>query len=236
MADRPFGHPQPLNAPQIHVLADGGDGVGNRLADGSPSHVMGSEHRLGVDVRRLVERDRENAAHQALKVIIAGHEIGLGIDLDHHADIVLDRDADKAVGGDAPAFLGGLGEAFLAQPVDGGLDIASRFGQRVLAVHHARAGLLAQILDQPSGDRSHRLSSHSLGPARNKSAQHLPSGAQRPGQTAARPTVQSRPDDYSAAISKRACSLQLSRAMRPLNLRSASSLAASSSFIAASCQ
>ena len=116
---------------------------------------MGAEHRLGVDLGRLVQRHRDDAAHQRLEVVVAGDEIGLGIDLDHDADIVLDRDADEAVGGDAPALLGRLGEALLAQPVDRGLDVAVRLAQRVLAIHHARAGLLAQILDQPGGDRSH---------------------------------------------------------------------------------
>ena len=131
---------------------------------------MRAEHRLGIDVRRLVERNGENSANEPLKIVVARDEVGLGIDLDDHADIVLDCDADEAVGGDAPALLGRLGEALLAQPVDGGLDVAVRLGQRVLAIHHARAGLLAQILDQPSGDRSHRISSCPLEPAPRKAA------------------------------------------------------------------
>ncbi len=166
MPDRAFGDAKPLDAAQRHVLADRGDGVGDRLGDRAAAHVMRAEHRPDVDVGRVIERDRDDAAHQSLEVVVAGDEIGLGIDLDDDADIVLDRDADEAVGGDAPALLGGLGEALLAQPVDGGLDVAARLGQRVLAIHHARAGLLAQILDQPGGDRSHRFPSCSREPAR----------------------------------------------------------------------
>ena len=64
----------------------------------------------------------------------------------------LNGDADEALGGDAAALLGGLGEALLAQPVDRRLDVALGLVQRVLAVHHARAGLFAQILDQCGGD------------------------------------------------------------------------------------
>ena len=33
-------------------------------------------------------------------------------------------DGDEALGGDAAGLLGGLGKALLAQPVDGGLDVA----------------------------------------------------------------------------------------------------------------
>ena len=103
----------------------------------------------------MVERDREHAAHQRLEVVVAGDEVGLGIDLDHDADIVLDRDADETLGRHAPALLGGLGQAFLAQPVDRRLDVAVGLVQRVLAIHHARAGLFAQILDQSRGNRRH---------------------------------------------------------------------------------
>ena len=63
--------------------------------------------------------------------------------------------ADQAFGSDAAGLLGGRGEALLAQPVDGLLDIAGDFGQRALAIHHAGAGLLAQVLDQGGGDLCH---------------------------------------------------------------------------------
>ncbi len=159
VADRALGHPEALRPAQRHVLADGRDGVGDRFGDRAAAGVMRAQNRLGVDTRGLVERDRQNAAHQRLKVVIAGDEIGLGIDLDDDADVVLDRDADQPVGRYAPALLGRLGETFLAQPVDRRLDIAVRLAQRVLAIHHSRAGLLAQILDQPSGDRRHRFPS-----------------------------------------------------------------------------
>ena len=98
-------------------------------------------------------RDREHAAHQRLEVVVAGDEIGLGIDFDDDAEIGFDGDADEALGGDAAALLGRLGEALLAQPVDGRLDVAVGLAERVLAIHHAGAGLLAQVLHQRGGDR-----------------------------------------------------------------------------------
>ncbi len=120
---------------------------------------MAAEHGRGVDVGRLVERHRDHAAHEPLEVVVAGDEVGLRIDLDDHADKILDGDPDEPVGRDPAALLGGLGEALLAQPVDRGLDVAVGLGQRVLAVHHAGAGLLAQVLDQPRRDRSHKIPS-----------------------------------------------------------------------------
>ncbi len=238
MANRALRDAQAMNASQGDVLADGGDGVGDRLVNRAPAHVMRPEDRLGVDLGRLVERDREDPAHEPLKVVVARDEIGLGIDLDDDPDLVLDRHADQTVGGDAPALFGRLGETLLAQPVDGGLDVAVRLGQRVLAIHHARAGLLAQFLDQPGGDRSHPSSLTSSRACAAKAARRFSLARARPGRLAPRLNRSNaeRPDLYPAAINARACSLHLSRAMRPLNLRSASSLAASASVIAASCQ
>ena len=155
MANRAFGHAKTLRAAQRHVFADGGDGVGDRLADRAAAWIVGAEHLRRVDIGRMVERDREHAAHQRLEVVVAGDEVGFGIDLDNDADIVLDGDADKAFGRNAPALLGGFGQALLAQPVDRRLDVAVGLVQRILAIHHARAGLFAQILDQSGGNGRH---------------------------------------------------------------------------------
>ncbi len=125
---------------------------------------MRAKHLRRVDVGRVVERHREHAAHDRLEVIVAGDEVGFGIDLDNDADVVLDGDANKTFGRYASALLGGFGQALLAQPIDGGLDVAVGLAQRVLAVHHARAGLFAQILDQSGGDGRHERPSFALKP------------------------------------------------------------------------
>ncbi len=94
---------------------------------------------------------------EALEVVVSRDEIGLGINLHEHALSALDDKADEAFGGDAARFLGGLGEPFLPQPVDGGFEIALGFRERRLAVHHADAGLLAQLLDEARTDLGHGL-------------------------------------------------------------------------------
>ena len=210
MADCAFGHFEALRATERHILANRGDGVGDRLAHRAAARVMRAEHLRRVDVGRVVERDREHAAHHRLEVIVASDEVGFGINLDKNADIVLDGDADQTFGRDPAALLGGLGEALLAQPIDCRLDVAVGLAQRILAIHHARAGLFAQILDQSGGNGRHA--------------------------SLFRPQSRARLKPYSAAINSRACSLHLSRAMRPLNRRSASSFSASAGVIAASCQ
>ena len=69
--------------------------------------------------------------------------------------LALDGQADQPFGGDARRLLGGLGKALGPQPVDGGIHVAVGGGERRLAVHHAYAGLLAQVLHHCCGDFSH---------------------------------------------------------------------------------
>ena len=147
LADRKLG-----GAPQRHVLADLGDRFGNVFGDGAAAGLG----RLDLlDVGADVERDVGDHLHQALEQVVARDEVGLGIDLDHDALGALDGDADQAFGGDAVGLLGGLGQALLAQPIDRGIDVARGFAERGLAIHHARAGHLAQVLDHLCSDLSH---------------------------------------------------------------------------------
>ena len=108
-----------------------------------------------LDVAARAERDRRGGAHEILELLVLGDEIGLGIDLDHRALLAVDGDADQAFGGGAAGLLGGGGEALGAQPVDGGFHVAAGLAERLLAVHHAGAGALAQFLHIGGRDLSH---------------------------------------------------------------------------------
>ena len=152
-----LGHFEARDAAQVHVLADGGDEMGQVSLDGLVERRhMGLLDR--VDIVAVLDRELGDAGHQFLELVVAGDEIGLGVNLDDDADLAVGRDADQALGGDAPGLLGGGREALLAQPVDGLLDVAADFAQRALAIHHARARLLAQLFDQSGGDLCHRCS------------------------------------------------------------------------------
>ena len=171
MADDAMGDMQALRAAQGDVLADRRDGVGDRVGDRAAAGIMRALDRLGLDAGALVERDREDAAHQRLEIVVAGDEIGFGIDLDDDAEIGLHRHADEAVGGDAAALLGRLGEALLAQPVDRRFDVAVGLAERVLAIHHAGAGLLAKLLHQRRRNIGH---GRSFVAGRGKPSERLP--------------------------------------------------------------
>ena len=115
------------------------------VTDLSDAGIFGGRHRFGLAAER--QRHLGDVAHDLLEGLVAGHEIGLGVDLDHDCLAQAGIDADQAFGRSAAGLLVGLGNALLAQPVDRGLHVAVGLGERRLAVHHARAGQLAEFLD-----------------------------------------------------------------------------------------
>ena len=140
---------QPSRAAQRHVLADGRDQLSRsprrrcgRCRDRpSPSSASTSPSRRAPDPPR-VRTKAWNSSLRATKSVSA-------IDLDEgaaRAPPPRPRSAPRRRRG--PAFLAAAGEALLAQPVDRRLEIAGGLAQRLLAVHHAGAGLVAQLLDQ----------------------------------------------------------------------------------------
>ena len=112
-------------AAQGHVLADRGDrrrcwrpGRCPRARDSacprSASTRPSSRGRLG------------DFAHERLEFLVAGDEVGLGVHLDDDAARCrATATATRPSAATRPAFLAALDEALLAQPVDGGLDIAA---------------------------------------------------------------------------------------------------------------
>ena len=137
---------EPGRAAEAQILADRADrildGVGDRFVGAG---ILGVRDRLGLAAER--QRDLGDVAHDLLEGLVAGDEVGLGIDLDHHRLAQAGIDTDQAFGRRAAGLLVGLGDALLAQPVDRGLHVAVGFGEGGLAVHHARAGQLAEFLD-----------------------------------------------------------------------------------------
>src|SRR5690606_37184367 len=101
------------------------------------------------------ERDLGHVADEALELFVLGDEVGFAVDFDHRAAGSVGGDTDQTFGGDAAGLLGSGGEALGAQPVDRRFNVAAILGQRLLAVHHAGAGAVAQFLDESGCNFSH---------------------------------------------------------------------------------
>ena len=142
-----------------HVLADLADQCGARRFDRTLAH---RQHRQRGDVGRVLASNQFSAAvHQRQEVVVLGNEIGFAVHFDDRTELAVgrDADADHAFGGNAGGRLGGLVAQLDAQDLFSLGHVASRFGQRLLAFHHRRVGLLAQFLDHACGDFRHANSS-----------------------------------------------------------------------------
>ena len=108
-----------------------------------------------LQVAAFPERDIGGAFDKALELFIAGDEIGFSVHFDQGARAAGHGNTHQAFSGHAAGLLAGLGDTLFTQPVDGRFHVAAGFGQRVLTVHHARAGLVAQVFHQSGGDVGH---------------------------------------------------------------------------------
>src|SRR5918994_535943 len=114
---------------------------------------------LGGDVAGVHRRDVDgDLTGERLELLVARDEVGFALDLDQRplCRRAVDVGRHDSLAGSAPASLGGRSRPLLAQDLDCLVDVAAGLDQGLLAVHHRRAGLLAQRLDV-GGARSRLL-------------------------------------------------------------------------------
>jgi len=144
--DAAFGDFHCSRAAQVHVFTDGADGCGDCVGHGFvTAHDGGGGN--GFHGAVCCDSGLGNVTHQLLELFVAGNEVGFGVDLDGSGFCTAACDADQPFCGHAAGFLFSFCDTFRAQPIDRGFDVAIVFVQCVLAVHHARAGFLAEFLD-----------------------------------------------------------------------------------------
>src|SRR6218665_860202 len=94
--------------------------------------------------------------HQVLEVRVAGDEVRLAVDLHEHADAAaVHVGAHQTLGGHAAGLARQLGAELLAQPLLGLDEVTRGLAERLLAIHQARAGLLAEFLHHRGADLGH---------------------------------------------------------------------------------
>ena len=100
---------------------------------------------------------RQDLVGEGDELLALGDEVRLAVDLDEGADAVAGRGGHEAVGGRAALTLRDALEALDAKDLDGLGAVAVGLVERLLDVHHAGAGLLAQRLDVSGGVVRHAL-------------------------------------------------------------------------------
>ena len=99
----------------------------------------------------------DDVLDQLLEVGRPRDEVRLAVHLDQDAAPVIRGDAvaDQPFARRAPGLLGGARQAALPQNEVGLLEVAVGLGERGLAFHHARAGLVAELLHVGGGNSGH---------------------------------------------------------------------------------
>jgi hypothetical protein len=95
-----------------------------------------------------------DVVHQFLEIVGAGHKVTLAIHFDQHADFAsgVNVAGYSAFLGHAARLLSGDRDSLLAQQDDRLLQIASGFGEGLLAIHHRCSGLLPELFHLGSGN------------------------------------------------------------------------------------
>src|SRR5699024_292100 len=128
---------------------------------------LGGELLQGVDGLRTVDLDclellagvsvrsvgcLSNLVREVDELLVLGHEVGLSVDLDHGVT----GDCDQTLGCRARSALADVLGALDTQDLDGLIAVALSLDESLLAVHHAGAGHLAELLDISSGVVRHQ--------------------------------------------------------------------------------
>ena len=131
---------------QFELLADLGRKVRDGLLDGL---VTGFGALERVDIGGLgLGRRRDDLVGQRLELRVLGDEVGFAVELDQRAVPGHDQALGRGPLGALADVLGSLDP----QRLDGLVEVAVGFGQRVLAVEHAGTGQLPKSLDVGSGE------------------------------------------------------------------------------------
>src|SRR5579883_938576 len=107
-------------------------------------------HFFAAQIARIGRGDvHRDIVHQLFEIIGARDEVGFAVDLNHHAELAAGMDvaADETLFGGPRRLLPGRRDTLFAQVNLGLGDVAVGGLQRFLALHHPRAGALAEILN-----------------------------------------------------------------------------------------
>src|SRR6266581_7382831 len=133
----------------------------DELLDRGARPGLRGQQRQPVGDPGLAGRARDLGGH-LLEQVGLGDEVGLAVQLDEHAGLgTVEFGRHQAVGRGAGGPLVHVLGALEPEQLDRGLQVAVRLAQRVLAVHHAGAALVAKPLHVSGGEIRHVLVSHS---------------------------------------------------------------------------
>jgi len=144
-----LGHERSLDTGIVsqHVLLTGLAGlVGDVLVEGVTRGGLDGLEGLEVG-RELGDGGVGDGRGKGLEIRRSGDEVGLATEAHEDGLSTVHTAQDSTLGGFVVTPLGEGGLTLLAKDLDGTLEIAVGLGEGLLAIHHAGAGHVAQLLD-----------------------------------------------------------------------------------------
>ena len=141
------------------LLADGNSRLAHQVGDGLALVVHELLRQQRIHIGGVLLGDvLGHIVGEVQEVVSLGHEVGLAVDLnDHtHGCVLVGVLSYNALGRNTAGLLGGLAQTLLTQPFNSLVHIAVACDKRLLAIHHASAGALAQFLYHSRGNSCHR--------------------------------------------------------------------------------
>ena len=111
-----------------------------------------SAARSGDGVGAAGDHEIDERCRFGLELVGTSDEVGFALEQHDRADVAVDLDRHDALVVVAVVTLGAGGQALLAEQLLGGIDVAIGLLERLLAVHHARAGCVAEGLHVLCGE------------------------------------------------------------------------------------
>ena len=135
-------------ATDLQVLADYQNLLAQQLLNGHAVFSLASQQSVYIS-GVLIHDDLSALSNEGVEVGVLGNEVSLGVYFDDSANLLgsVSNSVYNALSSYTVSLLGSSGQTLFTQVLHSLFNITVRLGQCLLAVHHAAAGHLAQVLD-----------------------------------------------------------------------------------------
>ena len=130
----------------LDVLADDQNHLLLLLQNGAALSILSSHQSVQISGVSLCNGSG-NTLNEVNELLVLSNEVGLSVNLDHNTDTVDGGSISHTLSSDTASLLLRSSQALFAQVLNSLIHITVGSSQSLLAVHHANAGHLAQILN-----------------------------------------------------------------------------------------
>ena len=142
-----------LETTEGQLFTDGSNSLSHNLSNSLAIHLGSIQ---SIHISRLASNNvLSNLLYQCQEVLVLGNEVSLGVNLNDASSLAIGSSSYNTLGSNAASLLSSLGNTLLTEIINSLVLVALALNQSLLAVHHACASNLAQLLNQCSSNLCH---------------------------------------------------------------------------------